>query len=136
MSTAPVAAITPAAIATSTPAPEFPAISFSGTPISGTAPLNVQFEVSTSGSPTSWSWDFGDGGSSTERDPSYSYVIPGTYTVTLTAKYPYGNKPVTKSSYITVTAGSHSTSSPIPPLIPLGAIGIAGFILIAGRKRL
>ena len=31
----------------------------------------------------SWQWDFGDGGSSTEFEPSYSYEAPGTYDVTL-----------------------------------------------------
>ena len=135
VSTAPVAMVTLAPIATSTTAPVFPSISFSGTPTSGTAPLSVKFEVTTSGSPASWYWDFGDGGTSTERNPTYTYVIPGTYTVILTAKYPYGNKPVTKSSYITVSEGSHSPGSPIQPLIPVGAIGIAGIIVMAGRKR-
>jgi len=31
-----------------------------------------------------WSWDFGDGGASTEADPAHSYAAAGTYTVTLT----------------------------------------------------
>lgn len=33
----------------------------------------------------SWQWDFGDGSSSSEKDPVHKYTEPGTYTVTLKA---------------------------------------------------
>jgi PKD repeat protein len=36
------------------------------------------------GTITAWSWDFGDGTSSTDANPSHTYSAPGTYTVTLT----------------------------------------------------
>ncbi|HKY61425.1 MAG TPA: PKD domain-containing protein, partial [Gemmatimonadota bacterium] len=36
------------------------------------------------GSVVGWSWDFGDGGSSTSQNPSHTYAADGTYTVTLT----------------------------------------------------
>jgi PKD repeat protein len=44
----------------------------------------VKFTNSSSGA-TSYSWDFGDGGSSTEANPSHTYTAAGTVTVTLTA---------------------------------------------------
>ncbi|MBL0016180.1 MAG: T9SS type A sorting domain-containing protein [Bacteroidetes bacterium] len=35
-------------------------------------------------SPTTWAWDFGDGGTSTLQNPSHSYPGPGQYQVCLT----------------------------------------------------
>lgn len=47
--------------------------------------LAVNFIDSSSNVPTSWSWNFGDAGTSTSQNPSHTYVAPGTYTVVLTA---------------------------------------------------
>lgn len=43
----------------------------------------VQFVDRTSGVPTSWTWDFGDGTGSTERDPVKVFTQPGRYAVSL-----------------------------------------------------
>jgi len=55
-------------------------------PSSGCTGDPVTFSGSASGgcSPYSFSWSFGDGGSSTQQNPSHTYNSPGTYTVTLT----------------------------------------------------
>ncbi|MCC5805822.1 MAG: PKD domain-containing protein [Opitutales bacterium] len=54
----------------------------------GTAPLTVDFDGSGSydpdGGPVSFLWDFGDGNTSTEVNPSHTFTAPGDYTVTLT----------------------------------------------------
>lgn len=42
-------------------------------------------------------WDFGDGGQSTDFSPSYSYVVPGMYTITLTANSIVNNCPNNKT---------------------------------------
>jgi PKD repeat protein len=89
-----------------------PVTNFTGTPTSGTAPLNVNFTDTSTGSPTSWSWTFGDGGTSTLRNPSHSYGTPGTYTVSLTATNAYGSDIETKAGYITVQAPQTCTSPP------------------------
>jgi PKD repeat protein len=47
--------------------------------------LTVDFSDTSSGEPTAWSCDFGDGTSSTQQHPSHSYPAAGSYTVTLTA---------------------------------------------------
>jgi len=62
-----------------------PVASFTAVPDEGCAPLDVQFTDTSTGNPTEWLWDFGDGGTSTEQNPLYTYVDPGTFVVTLTA---------------------------------------------------
>ena len=47
--------------------------------------LSVTFTDSSTGLPTSWSWAFGDGGTSTAQNPSHTYTAAGSYTVALTA---------------------------------------------------
>jgi subtilisin family serine protease len=78
---------------------------FSGTPTSGAAPLTVNFTDLSTGSPTSWSWNFGDGGTSTAQNPTRVYAAAGTYNVTLTATNACGSDPEVKNAYITVTGG-------------------------------
>ena len=52
----------------------------------GCYPFQIDFtDLSTTGSAaiTSWSWDFGDGGTSTAQNPSHTYTTPGTFDITL-----------------------------------------------------
>lgn len=56
---------------------------FSASPNTGNAPLNVKFTDKSLGSPNVWTWDFGDGANSTQRDPMHIYSKAGNYTVTL-----------------------------------------------------
>ena len=80
-----------------------PVADFTGTPTSGYSPLTVQFNDTSTGSPTSWSWNFGDGSTSTLQNPSHEYTSPGTYTVSLTVTNGAGSDMETKPGYVTVT---------------------------------
>ena len=62
--------------------PEVVTADFIASVTTGTAPLAVDFTDQSTGSPTGWSWDFGDGGTSTDQNSSYTYTTAGTYTVT------------------------------------------------------
>ena len=62
----------------------------------------VQFEDLSSNAPTSWFWQFGDGGLSTQQNPSYTYANSGTYTVTLQTGNAQGMDTIVKTAYITV----------------------------------
>lgn len=73
-----------------------PGASFSSNVTSGTAPLNVLFTDTSTGSPTAWNWNFGDGTSSTQKNPAHVYSTAGTYTVTLTASNSAGSNTATK----------------------------------------
>lgn len=57
--------------------------SFTATPVAGSAPLEVEFTDTSTGSPDTWSWDFGDGQSSIEQNPTHTYEEEGAYTVSL-----------------------------------------------------
>lgn len=59
---------------------------FSASTNSGNAPLKVTFTDESTGSPTSWKWDFGDGTNSTEKNPVHTYNSSEQYPVTLTEK--------------------------------------------------
>ena len=58
--------------------------SFTASPTSGGIPLEVNFNNDSTGIITEYSWDFGDGTTSTEENPVKTYTSAGTYTVTLT----------------------------------------------------
>jgi gliding motility-associated-like protein len=66
------------------------------------------FDNSVSGNPndpiTNWSWNFGDGTSSTSQNPSHIYTSPGTYSVTLTVSTNGGCTNNTSSSPLVVSA--------------------------------
>src|SRR5205823_14445629 len=68
---------------TTNPAPPVIA-AFSASPTSGVAPLTVSFTNLSSGA-TGYNWDFGDGDSSTNQNPSNIYTNAGSYNVSLTA---------------------------------------------------
>ena len=82
---------------------EAPVAAFSASPTSGKAPLTVSFTDQSTGSPTSWKWTFGDGNTSTEKNPVHTYSKAGLYSVTLTASNANGSNALTKSSYIAVS---------------------------------
>lgn len=100
-----------------------PVVQFTGSPASGTAPLTVYFTDQSTNSPTSWSWNFGDGGTSTAQHPSHTYTSSGTYTVRLTASNAEGTgDPSTKTNYISVSAplpNAQFTASPTTGTAPL-----------------
>ncbi|HUU75566.1 MAG TPA: PKD domain-containing protein [Methanoregulaceae archaeon] len=58
---------------------------FTGSPRTGEVPLMVHFTDQSTGNPTSWSWTFGDGGTSAGKNPVHEYTSFGPFTVTLTA---------------------------------------------------
>ncbi|MCA9953099.1 MAG: PKD domain-containing protein [Anaerolineales bacterium] len=70
--------------------PTPPTADFTAQPISGTEPLTVSFTDQSSGQITSWTWSFGDGGTSSQQNPTYSYQEAGNYTATLTIAGPGG----------------------------------------------
>jgi PKD repeat protein len=78
--------------------------SATGSPSTGNAPLTENFTGSATGgtAPYTYSWNFGDGSTSTAQNPTHTYSTAGTYTATLT---------VTDSSSPANTATSQVTTT-------------------------
>lgn len=81
-----------------------PVAAFSGTPLEGFEDVEVQFTDESTGSPTEWLWNFGDGNTSIEQNPSHIYADAGDYTVTLTVTNAGGSDELAKPDYISVSA--------------------------------
>jgi len=106
-----------------------PISSFTSNVSSGNIPFTVQFTDTSTNSPTSWSWDFGDGSTSTLRNPSHVFITTGTFTVTLVSTNGMGSssayqqnitangrvvvvKPSSKFNTLSVNFRDNSTNSP------------------------
>jgi PKD repeat protein len=86
--------------------PIAPVAAFTSDIQAGHAPLTVRFtNQSTGTTPLTYAWDFNDDGKadSTEPSPSYTYTVPGVYTVNLTVSNSGGRDSEIKNGYITVT---------------------------------
>ncbi|MEO8607690.1 MAG: PKD domain-containing protein, partial [Chloroflexota bacterium] len=110
----------PTPIPSNTPNVPRPIAAFTQDRASGLAPLVVRFTNQSSGTISSYSWSFGDGGSSPQANPTYTFRNPGVYTVTLYVSGPSGTSNVSRQinvqSPTTPIAGftQDKTSGPSP----------------------
>ena len=84
----------------------------SASPVSGAAPLTVDFSASATdpdGDAISYNWTFGDSGSSSARNPSHTYNAAGTYLARLTVT---ANGDTVSAAPITIQVGS-------PPIVTI-----------------
>lgn len=88
-----------------------PKADFYGEPTAGSAPLTVSFHDVSTGGPTRWLWQFGDGATSTEQNPVHTYYHDGSYSVSLTCDTPSGESRTVKDGYIRV-------SKPVSIVVP------------------
>jgi|GEM_PF-6001406 len=111
-------------------APEPLACEASGNPMSGEPSLAVQFNGSATGGnpPYTYSWDFGEGGTSSDPRPRYTYQKTGNYTARLTVTDSKGNRCTESVSSITVgcppmtcTASANPTSGTSPLRVQFNA---------------
>jgi gliding motility-associated-like protein len=90
----------------------------SGSPGACKAPLTTSFQ-DISPNAVSWAWNFGDGGTSTQKSPSHNYTIAGEYDVTLTITTSAGcQNTLTKPKFIKIT----------PPVVQISNSPAAGCI--------
>jgi PKD repeat protein len=98
-----------------------PVTSFTSDIISGNAPLTVQFTDTSTNGPTTFLWSApgaNQGGTSTQRNPVFTYPNAGVFTVTLTTSNPGGSNTTTRTNYITVVQGVQLPYAVAPPPLP------------------
>ncbi|MCF8371808.1 MAG: PKD domain-containing protein [Bacteroidales bacterium] len=85
----------------------------------------VSFSDQSTVSPTSWSWDFGDGTTDTTQNPSHSYLADGTYYVSLIASNSLASDTFTSQVPIVVINPSNlnSTEPNLEWVAGIGGIG-------------
>lgn len=107
-----------------TPDAILPQADFTWSPAGPTAGDTVTFTDASHGDPTTWMWDFGDGGVSTQQNLTHAFPWGGTFNVSLTAGKPSGSHTITKSVFVNTCSidrtpagttaaaegGEHSTS--------------------------
>ncbi len=91
-----------------------PTVAITASTTNGEAPLPVSFDSTVTDAdgdePVTYAWDFGDGATSTQADPSHTYTTPGKYVVSLTATDTRGAK-ATRTTEITVRRKSDTCFS-------------------------
>jgi PKD repeat protein/Zn-dependent protease len=103
----------------------------------GDPPLTVRFRDFSAGNPVTWAWDFGDGSTSTEKDPQHTYTKEGWYTTRLRVTNAFGSDSLTRTDHIRVGNPTHPKITPAQPeiIVPLPRTsqpeGIAGLIRTA-----
>jgi len=79
-----------------------PVANFSANVTEGLLPRTIQFTDTSTGSPTSWYWDFGDINNSTLQNPVHVYTRAGNHTVSLKASNAGGMNTTVKYRYIII----------------------------------
>ena len=82
----------------------------------GIAPLTVSFTDTSTGDGLSYLWAFGDGGTSTQSSPSYTYDDPGEYEATLLVQNTNGESQASQ----TVIVYEPFSGGPPMGMIPMG----------------
>jgi gliding motility-associated-like protein len=117
-----------------------PAANFSASPVSGCAPLAVTFTDMSTGGPTSWQWDLGNGTLSTQQNPTTTYFNSGLYTVSLTATNASGSNTFTRTQYIkvddkpTVDFSTSNRSGCFPLRVNFTDLSVGGSAAITGYE--
>jgi len=103
-----------------------PAANFTFNPIG----LSLQFVDRSTGSPTSWSWDFGDGTAvSTLQNPNHIYAVPNVYNVKLTVTNSDGSS---SAGYLIVVSTTSALSTTIYDMVKGYLSGIG--VVLDGQK--
>jgi PKD repeat protein len=117
---------------------------FTVTPTTANTEQEVVFHDDSSGNPTKWLWDFGDGQTSQIQNPTHRYITPNTYTVSLTISNAKVSKTISKTVSVsdktapvirqfTIPSIMNSLSIPITVFDALDNKGVARYMLTQSK---
>lgn len=89
-----------------------PIAMFTGLPVTPYVNQKVQFTNTSTGNPTTWLWNFGDGQTGTAKDPTHSYASAGNFTVSLKATNSKGSSTISHPVTVTQTPKAEFTCTP------------------------
>ncbi len=98
--------------------------SFTYSPANPRAGQLIQFADASTGTPTSWQWDFGDGTTSATQNPTHAFNKSGFHRVTLTVALTSGAKNVKKTIRISAAQTSSSASFTYSPASPVAGAAV------------
>jgi PKD repeat protein len=115
---------------------EIDGVTISNGPINAVTGHFLQFHDLSENTATSWFWDFGDGSTSTEQNPTHSYAQEGNYTVILTASNSAGNDVIRIENCVSVTSNEFKfiLSSPVNFTLRILVILITGGVVLSVVK--
>ncbi|CAG1769586.1 hypothetical protein BAC2_00438, partial [uncultured bacterium] len=94
-----------------------PIASFTAIPLTARVGDTITFTDTSTGVITDWEWDFGDGQTSTDRNPTHVYTSNGTFIVTLRVTGPGGTSEAAQASITVelqpITCDFSGTTSPL-----------------------
>lgn len=99
-------------------------VQFTASAFIGVNPLAVTFTDQTPFSPTSWFWEFGDGSTSTDQNPTHVYNVSGIYSVTLTVSDGVYSTTRTKTDFIFITSLTDPLIAPMTLTVDTAASGV------------
>ena len=110
---------------------------FSANPVQGCSPLLVNFKDLSSGNPTKWKWDLGNGTISYLQNPSVTYFNASHYTIKLVVSNATETDSIVKIRYIDValkptvkfTASATSGCFPLPVQFTDQSIGVSDSVV-------
>ena len=79
-----------------------PVPQFTASTTGACAPIIIQFTDQSTGNPSSWEWDLGNGTRSFQQHPSVTYLEPGLYTIKLIVRNAFGTDSLVRTNYINI----------------------------------
>ena len=112
--------------------PAIPQVDFNANITLACLGYEIQFSDLSTNQPTTWLWDFGDGNTSTEENPTHIYENSGFYSVSLVVENEFGSNQLLKENYIYISNPPSLEVETIPASGEFVNDGSANIIITGG----